>query len=150
MPSTRDLLQRFRPAATPGAASATGVPADRLDERAAELAGVFAALASTVAESDRIRREADAEAERRREGARDDVTSRLARARHEAELVRAQAVAQAHDEIASSVRGSLAAAERRAREIGQEAAHTRADDVAAVVAAVRARALDADRAEVAP
>ncbi len=150
MPSTRDLLQRFRPAGTPGAASATGVPADRRDERAAELAGVFAALATAVEESDRVRREALAEAERRREAARAEATAWVAMARREAEAQRAQAVAQAHDEIATSARGSVAAAEQRAREIECAADRTRPQDVASVVAAVRALALQGGRAGVTP
>jgi hypothetical protein len=150
MPSTRDLLQRFRPAATPGAASATGVPVDRHDERGAELAGVFAALAATVEQSERIRRQALAEADRRRVDARAEAAARVAAARHEAEALRAEAVAQAREDIASSARGRVAAAEQRAREIERQADRTRSQDVAAVVAAVRTRALQAGRAGVGP
>ena len=32
MPRSRDTLQRFRPAGTPGAASAAGIPVDRVAE----------------------------------------------------------------------------------------------------------------------
>jgi hypothetical protein len=150
MPSTRDLLQRFRPAATPGAASATGVPADRADERAAELAGVFTALTATAQEADRIRREALAEAQQRRDRARVEATATLAKARLEAESVRAQAAAEARDAIASSARDSGTAAEQRAHEIEQDAERTRSRDVALVVAAVRDLALQAGRAGVEP
>lgn len=149
MPSTRDLLQRFRPAATPGAATATGVPADRVSERAAELDGVFAALEDTVAEADEVRRAADAEAQRRRDRARQEAAARVAQARLDAETLRAEAVARARDCIAASGPGSRAAAEHRALEIEQEAGRTRTDDVAAALASVRLLALQAGEREVA-
>jgi hypothetical protein len=149
MPSTRDLLQRFRPAATPGAATATGVPADRRDERDAELSGVFAALVEAVAESREIRRAATVEAQRRRDRARLEAAARLAEARLDAESVRAQAVATARDRIETSAAESRDAAEQRAREIEQEAARTRAEDVALVVDAVRALAVEPGRPGVA-
>ncbi|HEX7745917.1 MAG TPA: hypothetical protein VF462_11720, partial [Micromonosporaceae bacterium] len=49
MPAVRELLDRFRPAGAPGAASAAGVPADRQTTASAELDPVFAALADVVA-----------------------------------------------------------------------------------------------------
>jgi hypothetical protein len=150
MPSTRDLLQRFRPAATPGAASATGVPADRADERAAELAGVFTALAATVQEAERIRREARAEAQQRRERARVEASATLASARLEAETVRAQQAAEAREAITASARDRGSAAEQRAHEIEQEAERSRSRDVARVVASVRDLALHDGRAEEQP
>ena len=52
MPRTRGLLQRFRGAGAPGAASAVGVPADRVAETAAELEPVFARLAPVQAEAE--------------------------------------------------------------------------------------------------
>lgn len=147
MPSTRDLLQRFRPAATPGAATATGVPADRRNERAAELRGVFAALEATVAEADRIRRAAVAEAQRRRDRARQEATAKVARARLDAETQLAQAVADARDSVLASAQESRTAAEQRAREIEQEADRTRSADLAATVAVVRSLALQEGEAE---
>jgi hypothetical protein len=149
VPSTRDLLQRFRPAATPGAATATGVPADRLNERAAELSGVFAAMEATVAEADGIRRAAVAEAQQRRDRARQEAAARVARAGLDADTLRAQVVAEARDRVVATAMGSRAAAEHRAREIEQEADRTRSEDVAAAVAAVRSLALQAGEAEVA-
>jgi hypothetical protein len=149
VPSTRDLLQRFRPAATPGAATATGVPADRRNERAAELAAVFGALESTVAQADRIRLASIAEAQQRRDRARQVAVARVARARLDAETLVAQGVADARDGVVASSQESRAAAEQRAREIEQEADRTRSDDVAAIVAAVRSLALQAADAEVA-
>lgn len=47
MPRMRDLLQRWRPTAAPGAASTGGVPADRAADLAVELRPIFAVLATT-------------------------------------------------------------------------------------------------------
>jgi hypothetical protein len=149
VPSTRDLLQRFRPAATPGAATATGVPADRHNERAAELAGVFAALEETVAEADGIRRAAVAEAQQRRDLARQKAAARVAQARLDAESMRGQAVAEARDSLGALALERTIAAEQRAREIEQEAGRTRSEDVAAIVASVRSLALQAGEPELA-
>ncbi|KAE8765526.1 hypothetical protein, partial [Georgenia thermotolerans] len=66
MPRARDILQRFRPAGTPGAAAPAGVPADRVTEMAAELEPVLARLAEAQAEADQVRAAARQEAERRR------------------------------------------------------------------------------------
>jgi hypothetical protein len=57
MPTLRELLNRFRPAGTPGAPGGAAVPADRAAELAAELAPVFEALRDTLAEADAIRSE---------------------------------------------------------------------------------------------
>ncbi|MFD1659217.1 hypothetical protein ACFSL4_13640, partial [Streptomyces caeni] len=59
--SLRDLLARFRPTGTPGAA-ATGVPADRTAERAAELEPSLARLTEVQREAARIRAAAEREA----------------------------------------------------------------------------------------
>ncbi|MEU2222885.1 hypothetical protein [Streptomyces sp. NPDC018347] len=59
--SLRDFLERFRPAGTPGA-SASGVPADRAAERAAELEPALAGLADVQREAARIRAVAEQEA----------------------------------------------------------------------------------------
>jgi hypothetical protein len=54
LPQFRDFLNRFRPVGAPGAASRTGVPADRTAEVAAELDPVLALLAGTEAECARL------------------------------------------------------------------------------------------------
>ncbi len=149
VPSTRDLLQRFRPAGAPGAATATGVPADRGEERAAELAGIFAAVEGAVADADRIRGVAVAEAQRRRERAREQAVASVAQARLDAEALRMQTVARARDALASSHAVNGDEAERRAREIEREAGRTREEDATAVVAAVRDLALDTREGDVA-
>ena len=74
MPRSRDILQRFRSAGTPGAATATGVPADRVAELSAELEPVLAQLVSVQQEVSRIRADAHNEAERRRRGVRAETT----------------------------------------------------------------------------
>jgi hypothetical protein len=141
MPSTRDLLQRFRPAAAPGAATATGVPADRAADRAAELARVFAALAGALEQAEQVRHDALTEAGRRREEARVTAAGRVAQARIDADSERDAAVGRARDEIAAAAQASTTDAEQRVREITEQAARTRQEDIASVVAAVRARVL---------
>jgi hypothetical protein len=50
VPRVRDLLYRFRPLGSPGAATRPGVPADRERALADELEPVFASLSSTLAD----------------------------------------------------------------------------------------------------
>jgi regulator of protease activity HflC (stomatin/prohibitin superfamily) len=138
MPSTRDLLQRFRPAGAPGAATATGVPADRIEEREAELAPVFRLLEDAVAEAARIRQDAAAEAGRRPQQARAAALASVAAARLEADSIRAQALAEAQQEATDTARTSAAAAEERAQSIGDHSRRRLAADVTEVVARVRA------------
>lgn len=137
MASTRDLLQRFRPAGAPGAATATGVPADRVQERDVELAPVFELLTETVTEAARIRREAATEAERRRQRAREAAVARIAEARLEAESIRAQAVAQAQQTVTVTAGTSAESARDNARAIRERARRTLEADVAEVVSRVR-------------
>ena len=69
MPGVRDLLYRFRPAGAPGPPSAAAVPADRVADRVAELAPVFALLAETETRCAVLREEAARDApERARPG----------------------------------------------------------------------------------
>ena len=146
MPSTRDLLQRFRPAGAPGAATATGVPVDRNDERAAELAGVFALLEETVAEAERVRVAVATQARERRDRAREQALAKVAQARLDAEAMRTKAVAEARDAIASARRQSSVEVELRGHEIEREAARNRDQDVIQVVAAVRDLVVGPNRA----
>lgn len=137
MPSTRDLLQRFRPAGAPGAATATGVPVDRVDERAAELAGVFALLEETVSQAERVCVAAATQAREGRDRVHVRALATVAQARLDAEAVRTQTVAEARDAIAAARRHSSIEAELRGQEIEREASRTRDRDVIRVVAAVR-------------
>ncbi|WP_317440835.1 hypothetical protein [Streptomyces collinus] len=88
--SLRDFLERFRPAGTPGA-SATGVPADRTAERAAELDPVFARLTDVQRQAARIRAGAEERAEVLRRDAAREAEHLLADARERAPEVRRQA-----------------------------------------------------------
>src|SRR5690242_15475142 len=69
----RDLLQRFRPAGAPGAASGAAVPADRVAEATRELAPVFEELAGTSLEAAGLRERAVAQATRRRRATAEDA-----------------------------------------------------------------------------
>ncbi|MBE1494023.1 vacuolar-type H+-ATPase subunit E/Vma4 [Amycolatopsis lexingtonensis] len=91
MPAIRDLLDRFRPAGTPGAAARPGVPADRRTEAAAELEPVLASLDDTQARVAEIRREAAKEASRRRREALARAEAIVAQARIDAASARADA-----------------------------------------------------------
>lgn len=137
MASTRDLLQRFRPAGAPGAATATGVPADRVRERQAELDPVFALFADTVTQAAEIRREAAAEAERRRRRARERAVALVAQARLEADSIRAQAMSEAEQTAAQVTRARAEEARTVAQEIRDAAGRRLEADVAEVVARVR-------------
>jgi lysozyme family protein len=80
MARARDLLERFRPAGTPGAAARRGVPADKLSELFDELAPVLALLASDMEQAKRVREEAQAEAVERRRRAQERARSIVAAA----------------------------------------------------------------------
>lgn len=147
MPSTRDLLQRFRPAGAPGAATATGVPADRSEERAAELAGVFAVLEATVAEAERVRQSVRARAQEIRNSAREQALATVAQARLDAETLRTLAVAEARDTIVSARQHNVDEAVGQSREIEIEATPTLDQDVVQVVATVRRLLLESGRVE---
>jgi regulator of protease activity HflC (stomatin/prohibitin superfamily) len=138
MASARDLLQRFRPAGAPGPATAAGVPADRVEERAAELEPLFLLLEDAVAEAARIRRDAEVEAERRRTQAREQAVARVAAGRLEADSIRAAALAEA--QRAAAVAATLSAEQARAvaEDIARRSRRTVEVDVVDVVARVRA------------
>ena len=117
MPRSRDILQRFRPAGTPGAASPAGVPADRVAERGAELEPVLALLSATQEEASRVRVVAEHEAEQRR-------TQAMARA--------SAIVADAHRQSAAERAAAALRVSRKAEE-ENAAALTEAENAAAAV-----------------
>ncbi|MCQ4042727.1 hypothetical protein ACFOSC_10425 [Streptantibioticus rubrisoli] len=105
MAGFRDFLMRFRPASAPGP-TATGVPADRSAELAAELAPPLALLEEAETEARTIRESAAEEARRiRRDG----------------DLRAARLVAEAQERAASlwqeTAAQTRAAAEREAAEL---------------------------------
>jgi hypothetical protein len=138
MPRARELLARFRPAGTPGAAAPAGVPADRIAELARELQPVFDELAGTEREAHDIRAAAAAEAQRRRDRAAEQARSIVAEARRDAEARRAEAAARVLHEIEQETTATLDAATREAAGIAGRAAGRYPGFVARVVAEVRA------------
>jgi hypothetical protein len=89
MPTLRELLNRFRPAGTPGAPGGAAVPADRVAELAAELAPVFEALTAARAEADAIRAASVTQAGTRRAETAATVASILAAAHRATDAERA-------------------------------------------------------------
>lgn len=142
MPVATDLLHRFRPAGAPGSASVAGVPEDVADRRAAELAPVFAALATTHAQADRIRAGAEAEARRLEEDATRRAASLRAGAAQDAEAVAAGVVARARARAAEEERAGDAAAARQEQLVMTSAEAALDDDVAAVRTRVLRRLAD--------
>jgi hypothetical protein len=95
MPRTRELLERFRPSGTPGAAAGRGVPGDHVTERSAELEPVLDLLADTLATCRQIRAEAERESERLRRSGHDRALAAEAAAHRQAESVRVEAAVEA-------------------------------------------------------
>jgi hypothetical protein len=137
MPRARELLARFRPAGTPGAAAPAGVPADRVAELARELQPVFDELAGTEQEARDIRAAAAAEARLRRDRAGEQARSIVAEARRDAEARRAEAAARVLQEIERETTATLDAASREADVIARRAEQRYPAVVARVVTRVR-------------
>ncbi|MFY1670260.1 hypothetical protein ACN27G_09905 [Plantactinospora sp. WMMB334] len=138
MPGLRELLERFRPAGTPGAATAAGVPADRRAAVAAELRPVFAALAATERECDELREAAAATAGQRRADSTGRARAILDAARTDAPVQRAAAAARRRDADADDLDRLVAAARSAAREERRRAGEQLPGQVTAVLALVRA------------
>lgn len=137
MPRTRGFLQRFRGAGAPGAASAVGVPADRLAETAAELDPVFARLRPAQSEAETTRVRAREEAERTRRHAEEEAAAVLAAAREQAEAERVTASLTASRRIDRDRDQALAAADEQADLVRRHAAAAMTPYVDRVVAQVR-------------
>ncbi|MFE5403029.1 hypothetical protein ACFQ9Z_17105 [Streptomyces sp. NPDC056580] len=118
--SLRDFLERFRPAGTPGA-SATGVPADRAAERAAELQPALDRLTDVQREAARIRVAAEQRAEALRQEASGEAERLLADAREGAPEVRRQAAEPFLREARREADALRAAGDRRASAIRERA-----------------------------
>jgi hypothetical protein len=137
VPAVRDFLDRFRPAGAPGAATAAGVPVDRLDTAAAELAPVFAALAAVVDEGARLRGEAVAAGLRLEAETADRCRALVAAARGEAEAERAAEAAKVRERAATEARLVVARAQQEAEEVRRTADEHRPRLLAAVLDRVR-------------
>ena len=119
MPSARDLLQRFRPIGTPGAAAPAGVPADRGAEAIRELQPVFDELAPTVDEVTRIRAAAAEQARVRRDRAAEEARRIIDSARVQGEAERAEAAARILRRSEQETARSMADARQQAAEIAR-------------------------------
>ncbi len=142
MPRPRDILQRFRPSGTPGAASTIGVPADRVAEVSAELEPVLARVRETQQEAARIRADARREAERMRQESVEEGRTLVTTARRQAQAARADAAVRAGRRLEEELRASRESAAREAEAVHRGAASRLPSYVGRVVAGVRA-ALDA-------
>ncbi len=138
VPRSRDILQRFRSAGTPGAATAPGVPADRVAELSAELEPVLAQLVAVQEEVSRIRADAQRDAERRRQAAVERASALVAAAHREASAERADAARRLAGNVEKESAGTLAAAESDAAEVRRRAAEKMPSYVDRVVSATRA------------
>ena len=137
MPRARDLLERFSPIGTPGAAAPASVPVDRAAEGMRELQPVFDGLAEVQAECAHIRDTARAEAARLRDEATNAAVEIVAIARREASTARADASARARQAGAGQLAALGEQAEREAAAI-RERSNQRMDGyVERIVAAVR-------------
>jgi hypothetical protein len=138
MSRARDLLQRFRPAGTPGAAARRGVPEDRIAALSAELEPVLVLLSGSLEQAGRIRDEGRAAAEQRRRAATEQAQSLVSAARGQAEAVRAEAASRISRTAAREAAADLADAKDTASELrrrGTERVPDLADQVAAEVKA---------------
>ena len=136
--SARDVLDRLRPAGSPGAAAPAGVPVDRRAGAAAELAPVFAALADVEDDCRRVRAAATAEAARRRQAGIQRAADLLARARLGAEGERAAAAAELRRRADTAAAELQSRADREAAELRERALRQRSQMVGAVLDRVRA------------
>ncbi len=153
MPQWGNVLDRFRPAGTPGAAGRPGIPADRSADAAAELTEVLALLDDAQEEAARIRQAATHRAQQIRRAAQRRSAELVAKGRHDAERVRSQSEADAlreadvdKDNMRSETKAEIARLRRQAdKRLAQDA-----DTVAAAArgwleALVRSTTVESDR-----
>ena len=117
MPGVGDVLRRFRPVGSPGAAAVAGVPADRIGELAAELAPVFQLLDETLQECVRIRAEATREATRRQVVGWAEVKGLSQQARDHAAVERSDGVLRRRQEYERERQAELARAAEAAAQL---------------------------------
>lgn len=135
--AVRDLLERFRPAGAPGAATPAGVPSDRATALSDELGPVLALLADTEQECARIRREGEDLATRVRTDAAARSAAAVAAGRDRAEAARAEVVELQHRRSKADAERELSQAHRTIATIERTSRAGVPDLVARVVEAVR-------------
>jgi vacuolar-type H+-ATPase subunit H len=138
MASARDLLQRFRPAGTPGAAAPAGVPYDRGAALEDELRPVLAMLSPTEERCAAQVREAHAHAEQIRADASVRGAALLAQARLRAEDARTEAAEELQHRNDEEAAAEVERAARTAGEVRARARHRLPELTARVLAATRA------------
>lgn len=131
MPQLGDFLNRFRPAGAPGAASRTGIPADRAAELSAELDPVLAMLAAADAECARLVAQAEQEASRISAEGRDRAASIAADGVRRAEQARGEGAA----EVLAAARAQAGQAERAAAERASARSGPSEEDMQALIQA---------------
>jgi hypothetical protein len=135
--AVRDLLERFRPAGAPGAATPAGVPSDRATALSDELGPVLALLADTEQECARIRREGEDLSTRVRTDAAARSVAAVAAGRDRAEAARAEVVELQHRRSRADAERELSQAHRTIATIERTSRAGVPDLVARVVEAVR-------------
>ncbi|MHA7653194.1 ATP synthase subunit B family protein [Mycobacterium sp. ML4] len=137
MPQWQTVLDRFRPAGTPGAAGRPGIPADRSADAAAELTEVLALLDDAQEEAARTRQAAIDRAQQIRRTAHRQAAEIVAKARHDAERVRAQSEADALREAGADEDDMRRQAEAEIARLRERAGERLARDVDAVAGQAR-------------
>ncbi|WP_406411450.1 hypothetical protein [Streptomyces sp. NBC_01614] len=149
MTGFRDFLTRFRPAASPGRAAPSGVPADRSAELRAELAPPLALLEQVESEARSVRDRAEAAAAARRRDAEQQAEEIVAEAQEEAGRVRARTAEQMERAAETEAAELLAEASREAVAV-RERASCRTPALADRVLALVVEGLSAEESPLAP
>jgi vacuolar-type H+-ATPase subunit H len=138
MASARDLLERFRPAGTPGAAAPAGVPYDHAAALEDELRPVLALLSPTEERCTTRVQEAVASADQIRADASARKAALLAKARLQAEVARAEAAEGLQRRSDEEAAAEMEQAAKAAGEVRARARHRLPEITARVLAATRA------------
>jgi cell division septum initiation protein DivIVA len=137
VPQWRNVLDRFRPAGTPGAAGRPGIPVDRSADATAELTAVLALLDDAQEEAARTRQVATDRAQEIRRAAHRQAAELVAKARDDAERVRAQSEADSLRDAAADEDDMRRRTEAEIAELRQRADERLAHDVDSVAAQAR-------------
>jgi vacuolar-type H+-ATPase subunit E/Vma4 len=137
VPQWQNVLDRFRPAGTPGAAGRPGIPADRSADAAAELTEVLALLDDVQEQAARTRQAATDRAQEIRRAAQREAAELITKARYDAESVRAQSEADALREADADEENLRSETEAEIARLRQRAGERLEHDVDTVAAQAR-------------